>query len=503
MSDDHVQLAIIGAGFAGIGLAINLQRRGIEDFAILERADAIGGTWRDNTYPGCACDVASSLYSYSFAPNPDWKRAYGNQPEILAYLQAVAGEHDVERFVRFGTEVTNARWDDDRRVWALETSKGPITANALVSAVGPFGAPILPEVPGLDDFQGPKFHSLDWDHDHDLTGERVAVIGTGASAVQFIPKIQPKVGRLTVFQRTPPWIIPRFDRRTSAFERALFRRVPALQRAIRGVIYASIESLGLVILVDRRFRHVFEALGKWQLRRQVKDPDLRARLTPNYVIGCKRAILSDTYLPALTRDNVDVVTSAVTEVRERSVVAADGSEHEVDTIIFGTGFEVPSHGADNIVGRDGRSILEIYRERPQSYLGTTMAGFPNFFMMLGPFSGAGNQSALYTLESQMNYIVDAVQTMRREGASLVEVRPEMQARFTDEAERRSEDTVWLQGGCKSYYTTPDGKNAGLWPGFSFEFRRRTRRFDSDAYTLESANGDAVKQPAPAPAAARR
>ena len=486
-SEPDIGVAVIGAGFAGIGLSINLERAGITDHALLERADALGGTWRDNTYPGCACDVASHLYSYSFAPNPDWTRAYGQRQEILEYLQAVAAEHDVERRIRYGTDVRHSQWDDERKLWVLETSAGTITASVLVSAVGPFGDAVVPDLPGLEGFEGPKFHSLHWDHGHDLTGARVAVIGTGASAVQFVPKIQKQVGKLTVFQRTPPWILPRLDRRTSRIERELLRRVPILQKLQRGALYASVESLGLVILVNRRFRHGFEALGRWQLRRQVKDPELRAKLTPDYVIGCKRAILSDSYLPALTRENVEVVTSAVTEVRGNTVVAADGSEHEVDTIIFGTGFDVPSRGADRIRGRHGRSILEVYNERPQSYLGTAIAGFPNFFMMLGPFSGAGNQSALYTLESQMAYITDALQTMEQRGAGVVEVRADVQEAFTDFAERRSADTVWLQGGCSSYYTTPDGtKNAGLWPGWSFDFRRRTRRFDAEQYELEPA-----------------
>ena len=484
MSERHVHTAIIGAGFGGIGQAIKLREAGFDDFAILERASELGGTWRDNTYPGCACDVASHLYSYSFAPNPDWSKAYSDQREILDYLHAVAAERDVERHISYDTEVSEARWDDGGRRWRLDTSAGAITADVLVSATGPFGNPITPEIPGLESFAGKRFHSIDWDHEHDLAGERVAVIGTGPSAIQFVPRIQPEVERLLVFQRTAPWIMPRMNKRMSEFERRLLRRVPPLRQALRGGLYAMVESIGLVIFVDRRFRHFFEAIGRAHLRRQVPDPELRAKLTPEYTFGCKRAILSDNYLPALAKPNVDVVTEGVAEVREHSVLDAAGEEHEADTIIFGTGFEVPHSNADRVRGRDGRSVLDVYRERPQSYLGTTMAGFPNFFMLLGPFAGAGNQSALYTLESQMAYVVDALRTMDREGAGVVEVRPEVQAEFTAEAERRSADTVWLKGGCRSYYQTPDGKmNAGLWPSWSFEFRRRTRRFDAEAYEL--------------------
>jgi cation diffusion facilitator CzcD-associated flavoprotein CzcO len=480
---EHLPIAIVGAGFAGIGLAIKLREAGITDFAILERAGELGGTWRDNTYPGCACDVASCLYSYSFAPNPDWSRAYGGQREILHYLRGVARRYDVERDVRYETELREARWDEGSGLWNLRTSRGELTADVIVSATGPFGDPVLPDIPGIDRFAGKMFHSLRWDHDHDLGGRRVAVIGTGASAVQFVPAIQPQVGRLLVFQRTPPWIMPRGDRPTSRLERRLMRRFPPLRLAIRALTYAQIEALGLVIFVTQRFARPFHAIGRWQLRRQVADPELRAKLTPGYTIGCKRAILSDDYLPALTRPNVDVITDSIDEITEHGVVTAAGAEHEVDTIVFGTGFDVPSRGIERFVGRDGRSIADLYAERPQSYMGTCMAGFPNMFMFLGPFAAAGNQSALYMLESQMAYIVDAVRTMRASGARTVEVRTDVQEEFVDDAERRSVETVWLRGGCRSYYQTADGRNAGLWPSWSFRFRRRMRRFDPDAYVL--------------------
>ena len=482
----HSRILVIGAGFGGIGLAIKLREAGIEDFTILERADELGGTWRDNTYPGCACDVASHLYSYSFAPNPDWSHAYSRQEEILDYLRAVAAEHDVERHIEYGTELLEAAWDEEDSRWRLETSRGPMSCDVLIPAMGPFGDPVTPAIPGAGSFAGRSFHSLHWDHEHDLSGERVAVIGTGASAVQFIPRIQPEVGRLKVFQRTPPWILPRFDRRISRLERTLLRRFPALQRAVRGCLYTTVESLGLAIWVNRRFATVFEALGRWQLHRQVGDPALRAELTPGYRIGCKRAILSDNYLPALQRPNVEVVTDRIAEIRERSVITADGREHEVDTIIYGTGFDVPTRQIARFRGRHGRTLAEVYSEAPQSYLGTAIAGFPNLFFMLGPFAAGGNQSALYMLESQMAYVVDAVAKMSRNGRTVAEVRPEVQEEFVAEMNERSEETVWLTGGCKSYYTTPDGRNAGLWPNWTFVFRRRTSRFDEADYDLRSA-----------------
>ncbi|MGY2030498.1 flavin-containing monooxygenase [Nocardia gipuzkoensis] len=480
---EHTPIAIVGAGLGGIGLAIKLREAGFDELMILERADDLGGTWRANTYPGCACDVPSHLYSYSFAPNPDWSRTYGRQPEILDYIRAVATEHDVVRHIRFGTELLDARWDEQRSVWRIETSRGTLTADFLLSATGLFAEAKYPRLPGIDSFAGTSFHSLHWDHDHDLTGERVAVIGTGASAVQFVPEIQPKVAELLLFQRSAPWIVPRLDRRTLGLERRMPRRVPLAQRAIRGGFYAAIEAFGLISLVDQRFRHPYEALGRWQLLRQVRDPRLRKKLTPDYVIGCKRAIFSDTYLPALDQPNVEVVTEPIAEIRPHSILLRDGSEHAVDTIIFGTGFTSIPTAYERYAGRDGRTLAQVYRERPQSYLGVALAGFPNFFCTLGPFGAAGNQSAIYMIESQIAYIVDALRSTRASGARRVEVRPAAQAAFVAEMARRSSSTVWLTGGCRSYYQTPDGLNAGLYPNWSFEYRHRTSRFDTGAYEV--------------------
>ncbi|WP_249643935.1 flavin-containing monooxygenase [Nocardia sputi] len=480
---EHTPIAIIGAGLGGIGLAIKLREAGFDDLVVLERADDLGGTWRANTYPGCACDVPSHLYSYSFAPNPDWSRTYGRQREILEYIRAVATEHDVVRHIRFGTELLDARWDEKRSLWRIETSRGTLTTDFLLSATGLFAEAKYPPLPGIESFAGTAFHSLHWDHEHDLTGERVAVIGTGASAVQFVPEIQPKVARLLLLQRSAPWIVPRMDRRTSELERRLLRRIPLAQRVIRGGFYAAIETFGLISLVDQRFRHPYEALGRWQLSRQVRDPDLRAKLTPDYVIGCKRAIFSDTYLPALDQPNVEVLTEAIAEIRPRSILLRDGSEHAVDTIIFGTGFTSIPSAYERYAGSDGRTLAQLYRTRPQSYLGVTVAGFPNFFCTLGPFGAAGNQSAIYMIESQIAYIVDALRNARAAGARRIEVRPAAQAAFVAEMARRSSSTVWLTGGCQSYYQTPDGLNAGLYPNWSFEYRHRTSRFDTAAYQV--------------------
>jgi cation diffusion facilitator CzcD-associated flavoprotein CzcO len=483
---EHIPVVVVGAGFAGVAMAVRLREAGITDFAVLERANSLGGTWRDNTYPGCACDVASNLYSFSFAPNPAWTRFFSRQPEILSYLEGVAAEHDFDRFARYGVELLAATWDEQESVWRIETSNGPLTAGVLVSATGLFGDPQVPDVPGLDRFEGPAFHSVNWPDGHDLAGRRVAVLGTGPSAIQFVPAIQPDVDHMTVFQRTPPWILPRFDRPTSRLERRLMKCLPSLQRLSRFTIYLITETLGLVIFVSKRFGWMYHAVARWHLRRQVADPQLRARLEPDYVIGCKRAILSDDWFPALTAANVDVVSGSVREVREHSVIADDGSEHEADTIIFGTGFDVPQRGTRRITGRDGRSAADVYAERPQSYKGICLTGFPNFFLFLGAFSIVGNQSAIYVIEAQTRYIVDAIRTMRARGAKTVEVRPERQEEFVRAAARRSVGTVWLEGGCRSYYQTPDGRNNGLWPDWSFRYAATTERFDPEAYVLEPA-----------------
>ncbi|MEV0762392.1 NAD(P)/FAD-dependent oxidoreductase [Nocardia sp. NPDC050435] len=480
---EHHQIVVLGAGFGGIGLAVQLRAAGFDDVVVLERAADLGGTWQANTYPGAACDVPSHLYSYSFAPNPNWSRTYGRQGEILDYLRAVATKHDVVRHIRLNTELLDARWVDEESVWRVQTSRGTLTADFFLSAAGIFAEAKYPDLPGLDTFEGKAFHSLHWDHDHDLTGARVAVIGTGATVVQIVPEIQPEVAALTVFQRSAPWIVPRLDRRTSPLERLLLGRIPMAQKALRGTWYTLIESFGLVGFVDNRFRHPFELLGRFQLRRQIRDAALRERVTPDYMIGCKRAIFSDAYLPALDRPNVEVVTEGIAEVRPRSIVTRAGAEIPVDTLIFGTGFTAIPTAFERIVGRDGLSIADLYHHRPQTYLGTAIAGFPNFFCTLGPFGAAGNQSAIFMIESQIAYIVDALTTLRDRGARRVEVRTRTQEAFIEEMRRRSAGTVWLTGGCESYYTTPEGGNAGLYPSWSFEYRRRTQRFDAESYEV--------------------
>jgi cation diffusion facilitator CzcD-associated flavoprotein CzcO len=479
----HYRVVVVGSGFSGLGMAIRLLKDGESDFVLLERAGEIGGTWRDNTYPGCRCDVPSHLYSFSFAPNPTWSSTFSPQPEILEYLRGVARRFGVLPHVRFHTELESAAWDEDGGRWRLETSQGSMTADVLVCGQGPLSEPRLPDVPGLDSFEGTAFHSASWDHDHDLSGKRVAVVGTGASAIQFVPEIQPRVEKLHVFQRTPPWVMPHPNRRMTRVERAVYSRLPLAQLAMRAGIYWARESFVLQFR-HRRVRRLATKMALWQLRTQVPDPRLREKLTPSYEIGCKRILPTEDWYPAVTQPNVEVIDQALTEVRPHSVVAGDGTEREVDTIVFGTGFHVMDIPiADVVRGRDGRTLADVWGGSPEAYKGAAVAGFPNLFLLVGPNTGLGHNSIVFMIESQIEYVGDALATMRRRGASRVEVRPEAQAAYNAEVQRLTRGTVWVSGGCASYYIDRNGRNASLWPTFTWPFRRRTREFDEGAYAL--------------------
>jgi cation diffusion facilitator CzcD-associated flavoprotein CzcO len=480
----RVRVAIVGAGFGGLGAAIRLKQRGIDDFVVLEREDAVGGTWCVNTYPGCQCDIPSNLYSFSFAPNPSWSRTFPTQPEIWDYLRECTERYGITPHLRLGTEVTGADWDDEAAVWRIETSRGPLAADVVIAAPGGLSAPAVPDLPGLERFEGPAFHTARWDHDVDLRGKRVAVVGTGASAIQVVPRVQPEVERLHVFQRTPPWIMPHPDRPVSPRERWLFRRFPALQRLARGAIYWALEMRGIGFTVDPRVLKLAERIADRHRRKQVPDPELRRKLTPEYRMGCKRVLLSDDYYSALTRPNVDLVTDGIAEVRAHSVVTADGTEREVDAIVFGTGFKVHDHPMFELVrGRDRTSMAEAWQGSPQAYLGTSVAGFPNLFLLVGPNTGLGHNSIVFIIESQLRYVLGALDSMDRRDAATVEVRPDVQEEFNAELQDRSRGTVWTEGGCSSWYLDRNGRNATLWPGFSWSFHRATRHFDPESYVF--------------------
>ena len=484
----RTEIGIIGAGLTGVGMAIRLRQAGITDFEILEKADDVGGTWRDNRYPGCAVDVQSHLYSYSFAPNPGWSSVYAPREEIWRYIQDCAERFEVRQHLRPRHEVQRADWDDRHHHWILETPAGTVHARFLISAMGPLSQIAIPAIPGLDSFTGPCFHSADWDRDHDVTGERVAVIGTGASAAQVVPAIQPIVQRLSVFQRTPAWTFPRLNRRITRVEHRLYRRFPILQRLVRARQYWYRESLATFFHRSARAKPL-EALMRLRLRFQVRDPALRKQLTPNYRIGCKRIIVSDDYHRTFNSPNVELVTAPISEVRSRSIVTDDGIERPVDTIVLATGFR-PISVADPLNGRDGVPLRERWAERRESYYGTTVAGYPNYFMLLGPNTATGHTSVLLLAEAQIDYIIDCLQHLRRHELSSCEVRPERQDAFTRGLREREAGTVWTSGGCGSWYLDADGGTSVIWPGYTWEFERPLRRFDPADYVLRR-NGTAA------------
>lgn len=488
---EHVETAIVGAGFAGLCTAIKLDEAGRGDYIVLERDTEVGGTWHANSYPDCACDVPSYLYSFSFAPNPDWKHTFSRQPQILEYLKTVARKYDLYRKIRFQTPLSAAAWDDGRGLWVLETPRGSFTAARLVLGAGGLSEPSVPTLPGLASFEGTTFHSARWNHDHDLSKDRVAVIGTGASAIQFVPHVQQRSKHLSVFQRTAPWVMPRQDRPYRAFERRLNRSFPGLQRAVRARIYALRELSLIGFVFNPAILKVGERISLRMLHQQVRDPELRAKLTPHYRLGCKRVLLSNDYYPALSKPNVDVVTDRIVEVRAQSVVteSADGkeTEHPVDTIIFGTGFHVTDPPAANYVrGRDGRTLAEHWAQTGMSALnGMAIAGFPNLYMLVGPNTGLGHTSIVLMIEAQVGFLIDLLQKMDARGLTQAEPTRAAQDAFNEKIQQQLQRTVWNTGGCKSWYLDANGRNTTLWPTFTFEFMRQLRHADLGQFDVRA------------------
>ncbi|MET8633579.1 NAD(P)/FAD-dependent oxidoreductase [Streptomyces sp. NPDC004074] len=488
----HVRVAVIGSGFGGLGAAVRLRREGITDFVVLERAGGVGGTWRDNSYPGCACDVPSHLYSFSFAPHPDWPRTFSGQEHIRAYLEHVTDVFRLRPHIRFDSEVELMRWDAERLHWAIGTSSGDLTADVVVSATGPLSDPRIPDIPGLDSFPGTVFHSARWDHEYDLRDKRVAMIGTGASAIQIVPSIQPEVAKLTLFQRTPPWVMPRVDRAISGFERGLHRALPFTTQLRRGLLWGIREMQVQAFTKHPDELGFVERLAKRNMARAIKDPALRAKLTPDYRIGCKRILLSSSYYPALTRPNVDVVASGLAEVRGSTLVAADGTETEADAIIFGTGFHVTDMPiAERVVGADGRTLAETWKNGMAALRGATAAGFPNWMTIIGPNTGLGNSSMILMIESQLNYLADYVRQLDVLGGRVaLDARPQAVENWNDRVQERMKRTVWNTGGCTSWYLDARGRNTTIWPGTTSEFRGATRRVDLAEYEVLRAAGAA-------------
>jgi cation diffusion facilitator CzcD-associated flavoprotein CzcO len=491
---DGLDAIIIGSGFGGLCAAIKLREAGFNRLVVLEKADKLGGTWRDNTYPGCACDIPSLLYSLSFAPHAGWSRMYPTQPEIRAYLEDCVERFALAPHIRLGTRVESLVFDETSGLWIVQTSGEHLTphvttrftARYVVSAVGGLSRPAMPTLPGLDTFAGPAFHSARWDHSVDLRGQHVVVIGTGASAIQFVPQIAPQVARLTLLQRTAPWVLPKADRALGERERWALRHVPLFATLWRWKIYWQQEMLALgftrkVELLDRARR-----MGLRLLKRQVASDELRARLTPGYVPGCKRILISNDYYPALARTNVAVETAPIVEVLPHAVVTGGSegeprTEHRADVLIYATGFLASDPvGALNIVGRGGVTLANAWRDGMHAYLGITVPGFPNLFLLSGPNTGLGHNSVIFMFEAQIGYVLDCIRTMRRAGVRTLEVRTGAERDYDAALQRRLRRTVWATG-CKSWYLDSHGRNVTLWPGFTVDYWRRLRRVDWRAY----------------------
>lgn len=484
MSTRNNHVVIVGTGFGGLGMAIRLKQAGFHDFTVLEQANGVGGTWRDNHYPGAACDIESHLYSFSFEPNPGWTRTFAPQREILAYLEHCADKYGIRPHIRFDTAATGGAFDERTGLWTVETSRGgPILARAVISATGGLSRPSYPDIPGLSTFAGKTFHSARWDHDYPLEGKTVGVIGTGASAIQIVPSIAPRVGQMHVFQRTPPWILPKADHDISPEEQEWLRRLPVLQRLARLRQYALHELMAFGFVVDPRILAFASQLALKYLKKSVPDRALREKLTPHYTMGCKRILLSNDYHRAIQRPNVELVTEGIAAVTDRGVLTKDGKERPLDALVLATGF----HAADAVApftvrGRGGRDLNDAWRDGAEAYLGTTVSGFPNLFLIVGPNTGLGHSSMVFMIESQIAYIHGALRALDARHLRLLDVRRDAQERYNQRLQGRLANTVWSSG-CSSWYQAKNGRNTTLWPGFTFEFRMRTRRFDPRDYEL--------------------
>ena len=481
---EPLAVLIVGAGFSGLAMAIRCKQAGIAPLRVIEKADSLGGTWHDNTYPGAACDVPSHLYSLSFAPKADWSRMYAPQPEILAYLRETAERHGLMPLIRLGTSFQGATWDEAGGVWRVATDRGPITARSIVSGMGGLHHPAYPDLPGRDSFAGPAFHTATWDHAVDLTGKRIGVIGTGASAIQVVPELAKVAGHLTLFQRTPPWIMPKNDHAIAERAKTRYRRLPLVRRLERARLFWLHEVRALLGFTKvSKLTGQAEALARRHLAKAVPDKALRAKLTPNYRLGCKRVLISDDYYPALQRPNVTLETGGVARVTPTGLVTQDGQAHDLDVIVYATGFDVTATFTRmNLVGRSGLTLKQAWSGGMGAYQGITVAGFPNYFMLLGPNTGLGHNSVVAMIEVQVQHVLDCLKALRR-GTRVIEVRPEAQARFLDRIRTRLADSIWQAGGCRSWYLDAKGRNATLWPDSVMAYRRSARRARMADYRL--------------------
>lgn len=481
-----VDIAIIGTGFAGLGAAARLKELGTHSFVLFERASEVGGTWRDNVYPGCACDIPSPLYSLSFAPNPAWSRKFSPQPEILDYLKKVVERYDLRSAIRFNTEIIRTEFITSTGCWTLTDQAGnQTTARVILIATGPLNLPSIPTLPCLDTFSGRSFPTANWDHTYDLTGKRVAIVGTGASAIQVIPRLAPLVDQLTIFQRTAPYVAPRRDRAMLPIEQRLFRHVPILQHAYREFIYWLNEIKGLSFLGNATVNKLASTLARKHLEASIIDPELRQKATPDYTIGCKRVLLSDDYYPTLTRPNVELVTAGIAAVTPDALVDKNGTVYPVDAIVFATGFVVA--GMLNrlmILGRYGQNLYDQWlKTGPEAHLGLTVSGYPNLLLLVGPNTGLGHNSIVHMIESQMNYVLDYLKRLDNvEPGAFLDLRPDMQQAYNAQLQQKLTRTVWASG-CQSWYLDAGGKNSTIWPALATAYRKATRRVNPAEYVV--------------------
>lgn len=481
------KVLIIGGGYSGIGAAIRLKRSKIDDFILIEQASKLGGTWRENTYPMAGADTPSIIYSFSFARNPDWDYTFALQPQIERYLDQTAQRFGVHEHARFDTRALKAEWDDSSAEWIVSTSNGTIRAKYVIACAGPMHEAALPEIPGVEQYDGDAFHTARWDHDVDLTGKRVAVIGTGASAIQYVPVIQKQVGELILFQRTAPWVMPRFNRRATKLKKALYRRFPAINRLVADLVYAGSEGLQLLQRDPKRMK-LLERVGLWHLSRQVEDPALRKQLTPHFAMGCKRILFSNDWYPAITASNARVIAKGVSAIDANGLVDSDGTHHDADVIIYSTGFKVTDPDiAKRVVGRDGRVLADLWQGSPFAYQTVAVSGYPNAFMLLGPNVGNGHGSVTTLVELLSDYIVRGIELTETIGARSVEVKPHVQEIWNAQVQDSLRGTVWNDGGCSSYYIDVNGRNSAIYPWTTVRFRKETKHFDPDDYEFGSAD----------------
>lgn len=480
------QVGIIGAGFAGLVAALRLKKSGRNSFVIFERASEVGGTWRDNIYPGCACDVASPLYSFADEPKPDWSRLYAEQPEILQYIKDVVDKRGLEQHIRFNSDIVEAKFMEEEGCWLVSDRQGRrCRVSVLLPAMGPLNRPHYPQFPGMEQYRGKHFHSAEWDSSYTLKGKRVAVIGTGASAIQIVPAIAPEVAHLLVVQRTPAWISPRNDHKISAFGKSLYRRFPLLQQLRRGAIYRLNELIGLGFIGHKRVNSLMASLSLRKLKKEVKDPEIRKKLTPDYTIGCKRILRSDDFYPTFNRPNVSLVSGSIERFTEKGFITGDGKEHQLDAVIFATGFVAAEiNFYTRIIGKEGKELTEGWKDKgAEAYLGTTVAGYPNMAIILGPNTGLGHNSVILMMEAQMNYIMQYLGQLEKSGeGTYLDVKESAQQVYNTRLQQQFGGTVWTSG-CHSWYMNAQGKNTTLYPRLVEHFRQETKKFYPQLYQI--------------------